>query len=792
MDYGDDTGSIERVEDLGDDPKAIVRRWLLELRLADKREKDWRKSGIEILSKYRQKKQKKNSYNILWANTETLAPAIYNSVPTPDVRRRFRDDDPVGKAVSEVLRRSLSYETDTGALNESIQAACLDMLLPGRGVVRVRYVPRFSEMEPEEAESGNTEESEGMAEELAWEQAAVEHVQWDDFRMSSGKEWGEVWWIGFRHRLTREELCEKFGDELGELVNLDAAEDDDIKAERDDKLAESFKTAEVWEIWDKDDKKVHFVSAGYKDGPLSSIDDPLQLVGFWPTPKPLYAIEDSGTMVPTPLYEMYREQAEELDRVSQRINTLIKGLKLRGVYDATLSELSELMRGDDNDLIPAQNVSALIDRGGLEKAIWFMPITQAALVIKELYIQRDQTKAVIYEITGISDILRGSTDAGETATAQQIKHQWGSNRLRHLQAKLANYVRDIIRIQAEIIAERFQPETLAAMSGMKFPTGQEKAMAIAQWQQQAAMAQMHGQQPPPKPNLPPSWDEIMAVLHDDAQRTFKVDVETDSTISASLETDMAALKEVLGGVTQLVQGLGPAVQMGAMPVGALKELILAVTRRAKLGNAVEDALEGISQPQTQQQNSDNSAQVEQMRQQGAQQLEQMKQQHEAAITQHKLQVDQAREQLVAQREAEQTQLQHQIEQMKAERESALEAQRLEYEDQWKRLDADVKLAVAQIQSKTQMDTQRATLNSQQGIVTGEDGAPMAGQTLAVFGEQLQSGLDATLATVNEQLQMILQAHSAPKIIERGPDGRAISINGRAITRDPSGRITAIN
>ncbi len=93
-------------------PEKEARRWLLEIQLATKREKEWRDKGQKIIDIYRGTKARRNSFNILWANTETARPALYNSPPKPDVRRRFRQDDMLGKAVGEVMERGLSYCTD--------------------------------------------------------------------------------------------------------------------------------------------------------------------------------------------------------------------------------------------------------------------------------------------------------------------------------------------------------------------------------------------------------------------------------------------------------------------------------------------------------------------------------------------------------------------------------------------------------------------------------------------------------------------------------------------------------
>lgn len=708
-DYDDNTQpGLDSPEDIGSTPESVVRRWLLELRLADKREKDWRKSAQTVIDLYKGAIAKKNSFNILWSNTETLLPAVYSSVPKPDVRRRYKDADPLGKAVSEVISRALDFSMDCYDFNSVARADVMDMLLPGRGVSRVRYVPNLVQVgsdpsvphgeEQEDAEVHQDpagEALEGDQEEVEWEQTVAEHVQWDDFRMGPGKRWEEVTWVAFRHRLAREELVHQFG-ELGKLVKLDATGDDDVN-KLPDHQSEPFKTAEVWEIWDKDDKQVLFISASYKPSPLKEVPDPLELKGFFPCPRPLYAIDDVESLLPIPLYEQYKEQAEELNRISTRINKIIDALKVRGIYDATISELSEVMRGSDNDLIPAQNVSALLERGGLEKAIWMLPVEQSAKVLASLYQQREAVKQTIYEITGMSDILRGASNPNETATAQQIKSQWGSLRVKRMQQDISRYLRDLLRLKAEIISQKFEQKTLEQMTLVQLPTEQQVQM-------QAMQAQQQGQ-----PFQPPvTWEAVMQVLRSDLSRTYRVDIETDSTIAASLEADMQGLRDVMTGVVQFIQGVGPAVQAGAMPIEAVKEIVMAVVRRARMGSAVEDALDKMQAPQQQGGDPKQAQQLQQQVQQLTQQLQQAQQQ--AQGKQQELQANMSIEQMRMQAEGQMAQMkaerEAQAEQAKLERESALAQQQLEF-DRWKaQLDSDTKIMIAQLTAQTSITTQQ--------------------------------------------------------------------------------------
>lgn len=706
---------VETQADIGLSPDRVVKRWMLELQLAEKREREWRKNASHLLKRYRQKDTKRHSFNILWSNTDTILPAVYNSRPKPDVRRRFKDADPLGKAVADVLGRSLEYSLETYDFNNVVSECVLDMLLPGRGIARVRYVPNLRQLpadesaEPQSLDTGEGDQDTEVLETLDWEQVQAEHVQWDDYREGPGKTWDEVPWVGYRHRMTRAELVRKFKD-IGEKVNLSASEDDEVEKHADDRIKELFKTAEVWEIWDKDSREVIFVSEGYKQGPLATTKDPLRLENFFPQPRPLRAVQDSSSNVPLPISEYYKEQALELDSITMRINRLIKGLKFRGIYDSTLSELSELMRGEDNDLIPADNVAALLERGGLEKAIWFMPIETAALVLKELYEQREAVKQIIYEITGISDIMRGATDAQETATAQAIKANMGSIRVRRMQDEVARYVRDLLKLKAEIIAERFQPETLMAMTGLQYPTAAQKAQAqqaIQAAQQQPGMPQAAAPQVDPSILQSPAWENIIGCLRNDAMRTFKVDIETDSTVALTIQDDMAGLHEVISGVVEIFQGFAPAVMSGTLPIEAVKEIVLAVVRRARMGNAVEDALEKMKQPAPPPDPNAGKIQaqqeLEQFKAHLADQQAQRELQYDRERANIEAKLDQQRQAFQAQQVAHQNALEAQRNQLQAENEAKLEQLRIASDERLRAMEQNVEILIARINNATKIE-----------------------------------------------------------------------------------------
>ena len=111
-------------------PTEEVQRWLDEIKDAKKRESDFRRDGKRVLKIYGAEKNETTPFNILFSKPETLLPALYSAVPRPVVNRRFKDEDPTGKAsatagpVSYTHLGGKSGCTSGAGITESCQVAC--------------------------------------------------------------------------------------------------------------------------------------------------------------------------------------------------------------------------------------------------------------------------------------------------------------------------------------------------------------------------------------------------------------------------------------------------------------------------------------------------------------------------------------------------------------------------------------------------------------------------------------------------------------------------------------------
>lgn len=676
------TGTLETRKDAGKGQEGVVSLWLDALALADREEKTWRERGEAIEQIYRDDAKRdvsvdsaaKRKFNILYSNTETLGPALYNSPPIPDVRRRFRDADPIGKVAATLLERGLSYSIDCGDFDARMNAAVKDTLLPGRGLLRMRYEPIIGE--------------DGT---ILSETVGVEEVAWRRFRRGPALFWHDVPWVAFEHFMTREEFV-KLAPGVGARIDLDCSVTDDRNMGDGKPVPDIMKRGRCWEIWDREKRQVVFIAPAYTDAPVRVLDDPLGLRDFFPVPRPLYAVETSGNLVPVPMYRTYQGLAEDLEVTSRRIAALVQAMRWRGAYaDPAIGDfLAKFEDVEDGGIIPLDNPSAAMG-GGLDRAFWFQPIEVLVGVLQGLYESREQTKQAIYEVTGISDIVRGASHASETATAQQIKAQWGSLRIQKLQREVQRFSRDLLRMMAEIIAEKFQPETIFAMAGMQLPT-----------QAQLQMAQAQGM-----PVQGPSAEQVIEFLRSETLRNYRVDIETDSTIRADLSMEQQNISMFVQGFGQFIQAIGPAVQAQFVPQKDAATLLKSFARSFRLGRDAEDAIESLGeQPPPQQA---DPAQAEQAKAQAEAQAKAQEVQMKAAADQAKAQADAqlALAKLQADAEAHQTKVAGEIEiaRMKEEAETRREAMRLnaEAERHARQVDADHMRVAFESERKAEKD-----------------------------------------------------------------------------------------
>jgi hypothetical protein len=626
-------------------------RWIAELNQSEKAQHKWLQRAKKIAKRYRKDDSdtvKDRRFAMLWSNTQTVQPAVYSRPPQPVVTRRFNDPDPVARAASEVLERCLTTSVDMDQLDNVLRQNSLDYVLLGRGQTWERYVPTHGpEVTPEidlqvvtggdgsddcytDAEGKEYDRDDVQFRQdgspyalgepykpVVYEQSITDYVNWDDFGHSPARTWDEVVNGGYVWRrvyLSRQQCVDRFGEDIGKRVPLDWGVQD--RSTKDD-AAKLEKKAAVYEIWDASTKHVFWISKSLNECPLDERDDLLGVTGFFPCPKPLLATTANDSTIPVPDYVYYQDQAEEIDKLTARIGELQDAIKVRGFYAADAkSNINALLNSSNTMLIPVPDWLTFTEGGGAAGKVEWWPINLVVQALDALIQQRQQLVQDIYQITGIADIMRGMGDPRATATQEEMKGQWGTLRVRDRQIEMMRFARDILRIKGEVIAGKFSPETWKAMSGVKLPTNAEKQQLQAQVQQfqmVVQQAQATGQPPPQPPIDPstvqetlasPSWEDVEALLQDNAARKFRVDIETDSTIEPNEQQEKKQAIEFIQAVGGLIQQWGPAVEAQPALAPMAGAFIKWAARKFRAGRELEDTIdtamdkvvEGASQP----------------------------------------------------------------------------------------------------------------------------------------------------------------------------------------------------
>jgi hypothetical protein len=689
-----------------------TRRSLLKIIEAYEREtQKWHDRGKRIEKRYRDDRGQAESlsrrYNVLWSNVETLKPFLYSSTPKPIVGQRGDTENPVARTAAEVLERALVFTMAEDHFGSSLRNARDDYLLPGRGTVWARYVPEFKPAEAQVSENNGDDQPEELGDTLeivAFESAVIDHVHWRDFGHELARTWEEVDVVWRRVGLNREALKKRFAE--GADVPLDAKQDDRLDATKDkpDK-------AIIYELWIKSEKRAVWLSKSF-DKLLDDLDDPLKLDHFFPCPRPAYATLTTDSLIPVPDYAEYQDQADELDDLTGRIALLTKAIKAVGVYDASVDALSQILNdGCDNQLIPVKNWGALTEKGGISGAVELLPMKEIAETLLSLYEAREKVKADLYEITGMSDIIRGNTAPEETATAQQIKSNFATKRLDERQREVERFARNAVDLLGNIIAVHFSPETLVAMTGVKL-------LPNAMAKQQAAAAMQQGQVPPnaqyqlQEALQKPTWDEVVQLLRDQPRRRFSIDIETDSIVAPDDAQQQQQRTQFIQGITGFLETAGQIAAADPSSVPLLGELLKFGASGFRVGRDLMDCLDEYIDDKTKQASQPQPPKPDPAM---------AKVQADAQLGQQKLaqqaQSDQAEQAAEAQRHAAEMQQTTQLEVLKAHLDQQAQAQQAA-------LDAHMQQQQAAMEAMT--DRFKALLDAKTKIEVAE---VMAGATL---------------------------------------------------------------
>lgn len=548
-------------------------------------------------------------FDLYWASLEILKVAVYSHPPAAVVTPRFADRDKIATTASEVLERCLVSSFERGDFDQVMLGIRDDLVYAARGVPRVTY-------ESDEKGGGK--------------RVCEEHVDRCDFLHEPARKWAEVGWVAFAGYLTEREFDKRFAN--WKKAN-DGRESPQFNIRRDRTDGQRTDTAakcKVWEVWHRADNRVYWVTEGV-DTFLDESKPFLALEAFYPCPRPAFGTTKRRSLIPVPDYVRYENTLNQINELTRRIHSLLEWIRVKGLIpaggDVGSAVETALNQQDDDVLLIPIPAAALVQGSG--QFVQFLPLQDFANTITGLIEARRELIQNFYELSGISDIMRGATEAQETLGAQQLKQQNGSVRVREKVEELQRVARDVARISAEIIAEKFDQDTILSMAQMTIPTKAEvkknvaeikrkSEEALASLEKQAteaiAAAQESGQQIDPQQaqaqfdqqqqaiieqtrvalqeaSEQVTIDDVMKLFRDQKARAFAIDIETDSTIMTDEMGEKQARSEFLTAFASASTAVTPLLQAGeagAKLAGGMLKFAIAPFRAGRQLDALVD------------------------------------------------------------------------------------------------------------------------------------------------------------------------------------------------------------
>lgn len=445
-------------------------RWHEEIVEAEKELKDFHNRARKVVRRFldeRDMLQAQNKwFNIYYANVGIMESALYAQLPKPSVSRKFKDyEDDTARVAALIIQRAITQDLDDprDTFDATMRHAVQDRLIPGLAAAWLRL-----ETETQEIPDTFDETTKAPMRKITAQRVCVDYVFWQDFIFSPCRVWEERRWVGRRVYMSKDALEKRFGKEKVRDVPLNYQPKTVNHGETQSMVPthEAVKKAVIYEIWDRKTKKVIWLCMGHQQI-LDEKDDPLKLTGFEPCPTPMLANITTSNCTPRPDYYMIQDQYQELDTLNNRISMLLQACKVVGVYDQSAAGIARMLNeGFDNQLIPVDNWAMFAEKNGIKGAVDWLPLDTVVQAVDKLIQNRELIKAQIYELTGISDIIRGASKASETLGAQEIKSKFAAISIKKRQDEVARFAADILRIKAEIMVKHFEPERLVEQSNI--------------------------------------------------------------------------------------------------------------------------------------------------------------------------------------------------------------------------------------------------------------------------------------------------------------------------------------
>lgn len=541
--------------------------------------------------------QQRIVYPFYWSACDTVLSAYYARQPKIITAREFEINDDVANTGALIIERLGKYHLRSSNFSETMRAITADYIHAAKATGQIIYeattaktktrVPVQQAQTPEGViytdQNGAVineeikQDQDGLFAEIEIDQVdedsqrILSHpVPFDEIlHTPTAKTNSEIVEIAYYFAITKDEAEKKFDAEViknypwqrGQRKPTGVYGEDTKHAEESPDLY-----MEGWEIYCKKTKKIYFVSEHYPQGFLKQpTEDPYKLKNFFPSPAFAISNKPRKNLYPRPAYVHLRPTLQQLHLMYQRVFGLIDSVRRRAIVDGDEDIISILTAGDQ-EFVSARRLQGIVEKGGLDKMIWYLPVKELVDAIAELNALEDRFKNNAYEWFGVPDILRGQSDPIEALGTQQIKATAAHDRFKIAKMEMQRVARDLIEMMVDLSLEVFSDQKIARICGYNYlsPEDQQRFIPALQF------------------------------LRDDEERFIRLEIETDSM--SFVDEDLKyqrrnmAIQAAVSGVKEVTAMMQQSPTMGAL---AMKAVLLSL-ENLEDGKQFSDSIKQIS------------------------------------------------------------------------------------------------------------------------------------------------------------------------------------------------------
>ena len=579
-------------QDLEEEPNADAVKlqsiWLSRIKAEEKSHSDFRDRGREVSEVFHDDLGAGGDelyVPLLWSVVQVEHSGVYSSQPVPDVRPANDEKNPTFRKASDVLERGIGHFVDDQSFDNNFHRTIDDFLAIGLGTIRIKLdseivdVPINQQPPPPDIAAAMDEEAWAAFEQaqqrtekaVGNQNMTWEYVSWDRFGWEPCNSWRVCEFIYFRHRMSQAQIKARFG------RTLSASKDKNDIGQPD---SWKNKTFDIYEVWDRKNKKQLFISKNERE-PIEVNKDPLGLPQFYPIPYPMMTNLPSDELLPKADYDFIEPYDRELNRLQERRMALIEQIKAVGGHEEGMPELGQIMDQEDGQSLAIKNLAQRTQGGGFEAVLFQLPLEEKVAVLAKLTEQIMFVKSQVDEILGIADIVRGVSNAKEGVGTQELKGRWVGIRLSRKRDLVAYTVREMFRIMGYVLVTHFTDDNLRRLTQVEID------------------------------------EQTLQLLRNDLMMDFSIDIETESTVAKDEFQERTTRQDMLSSVGGFAQTVLPMVQQGMMPADVSSAILRAALQPyAKYSRGLDESMADLQT--TMQQLQEMNGQIQQLTQQNEQ------------------------------------------------------------------------------------------------------------------------------------------------------------------------------